>query len=204
MVAESKYPPRRYLTAAERKREILDVAVPLFLEHGYEGTEMGEVARQAGISRALLNRHFGTKRGLLLGIVGTLAEVEPGEIIADPSMSVEQRIAANTEAWLDHFSANRAVLAVAPLATSSDPEVRAAISEVRDRIVDRTLASYLGTADAPDAVKMMMRSFIALALSACHEWLTLGRATREQVSVLMTTTLSAMVERTAPALLRIS
>jgi len=48
---------------------ILDVAVELFSEKGYNATSMSEVARRAGVSKANVFHHFGSKHGLYLEVI---------------------------------------------------------------------------------------------------------------------------------------
>ncbi|WP_460722957.1 TetR/AcrR family transcriptional regulator [Nocardia heshunensis] len=48
-------------------REILDTAVRLFEEQGYEVTTIAQIAREAGVSERSLFRYFGTKEDLVCG-----------------------------------------------------------------------------------------------------------------------------------------
>ncbi|MCW8908569.1 MAG: TetR/AcrR family transcriptional regulator [Sedimenticola sp.] len=48
---------------------ILEVAVELFSEKGYNATSMSEVARRAGISKANVFHHFGSKHDLYLEVI---------------------------------------------------------------------------------------------------------------------------------------
>src|ERR1700730_3600554 len=50
------------LTAPERREQILEAAVTVFAERGYEGASTDVIARMAGISQPYLFRLFGTKR----------------------------------------------------------------------------------------------------------------------------------------------
>lgn len=47
--------------AAETRAEIVDAAVDLFVEHGFDSTSMSDVAAAAGMSRRTLYRYFATK-----------------------------------------------------------------------------------------------------------------------------------------------
>ncbi|MDX6722451.1 MAG: hypothetical protein QOD73_855, partial [Solirubrobacteraceae bacterium] len=52
--------------AEERTRTaLLDAAERLFFERGWEGTSLGAVATDAGVTKQTLLRHFGSKDGLL-------------------------------------------------------------------------------------------------------------------------------------------
>ncbi len=48
---------------------ILDVAAGLFSDKGYDATSMREVARSAGVSKANVFHHFGSKHGLYLEVI---------------------------------------------------------------------------------------------------------------------------------------
>ena len=195
------YPPRRYLSAAERKREILAVAAPLFFSRGYEGTEMAEIAARAGVSRALLHRHFGGKQEILLAIVREAAELRPETTLDDPAIPLAERISANTETWLDHFEANPNLLAVTERPIGGNAEVAAAVEQVREGIIQRMLDDYLDPDAAPEPLKVMVRGYVALILAVAHEWLGRGRALREQVRLVMVGVLEKMLAEIAPALL---
>jgi AcrR family transcriptional regulator len=49
---------RPYLTAAERRRQLLDAAARCFARDGYGGLTMVALAEEAGISRRLVYNHF--------------------------------------------------------------------------------------------------------------------------------------------------
>ena len=57
------------LSGAERKKVIVQAAVRLFSEKGFRGTTTRELARAAGISEALLFRHFPDKQKLYQAIL---------------------------------------------------------------------------------------------------------------------------------------
>lgn len=57
-------PPRVRLTADERRAQLIDVAIPLFGEHGFAGTTTKAIARAAGVSEAIIFRHFRSKEEL--------------------------------------------------------------------------------------------------------------------------------------------
>lgn len=52
------------MDAADRRQAIVDIATPLFARRGFAGTTTKEIAEAAGVSEALLFRHFPTKAAL--------------------------------------------------------------------------------------------------------------------------------------------
>ncbi|MFI6344989.1 TetR/AcrR family transcriptional regulator [Streptomyces sp. NPDC050560] len=65
-------------------REILDTALRLFTEQGYDETTIAQIAREAGVSQRTLFRYFGTKEELLGGDQGSFGQVLKDTIGAQP------------------------------------------------------------------------------------------------------------------------
>jgi AcrR family transcriptional regulator len=60
--------PFREAQARQTRRAILEAARPLFIQHGYPGTSMGDIARAAGVSIKTVEAAFGTKARLLTAL----------------------------------------------------------------------------------------------------------------------------------------
>jgi AcrR family transcriptional regulator len=52
-----------------KKNIIVETAARLFSQEGYSATPTHRIAKEAGVSEALIFRHFGTKEGLLKAII---------------------------------------------------------------------------------------------------------------------------------------
>lgn len=61
--------PRRRLTAARRRRQLIDVALETFALTGYTATTMEDIATAAGVTKPLLYQHFTSKRALYLELI---------------------------------------------------------------------------------------------------------------------------------------
>jgi AcrR family transcriptional regulator len=59
---------------ADTRQRILDVALELFAEQGYEKTSLREIAERLDVTKAALYYHFASKEALLAGIVDSLVE----------------------------------------------------------------------------------------------------------------------------------
>ena len=77
----------------ERKRSILEIALRLFANRGYESTSISQIAKEAGISKGLIYTYFDSKEALLKSLVLDLSEMEQdfwNEIQdEDPSLMLE-------------------------------------------------------------------------------------------------------------------
>jgi TetR/AcrR family transcriptional repressor of nem operon len=57
------------------RNEAVQKAMQLFLRQGYEGTSIGDLTEELGISRASLYNCFGDKRGLMLATIGCAEQI---------------------------------------------------------------------------------------------------------------------------------
>ena len=61
------------MTGDKRREQIIQTAVNLFSQRGFSGTTTKEIARAAGVSEAMVFRHFSTKSELYDAILGNKA-----------------------------------------------------------------------------------------------------------------------------------
>jgi TetR/AcrR family transcriptional regulator len=62
-------PTAHRLTAPDRRRQLIEAAMDLFSSKGFAGTTTKEIAAAAGVSEAIIFRHFATKRDLYTAII---------------------------------------------------------------------------------------------------------------------------------------
>ncbi len=60
---------KRQASARRTRRAILDAAAELFVEPGYAGARMADVAAVAGVAVPTITAHFGSKKGLLSAVL---------------------------------------------------------------------------------------------------------------------------------------
>src|SRR5262245_11581383 len=65
-------PGRRDRNRAEQRERILDAARVLFASRGFDAVTMGEVAEEAGVVRATVFNHFGSKHALIEAITASV------------------------------------------------------------------------------------------------------------------------------------
>lgn len=63
-VTSERRPPRRRLSAAERRERILAAAQEVFAQRGYHGSSLDDIAKASGTSKALIYEHFESKQQL--------------------------------------------------------------------------------------------------------------------------------------------
>jgi AcrR family transcriptional regulator len=77
------------LSAPDRRKELLTAALDLFAKQGFRGTTTKEIARRAGISEALLFRHFPSKEVLYWSVLQEQCEVRRGRASLDALLQSE-------------------------------------------------------------------------------------------------------------------
>lgn len=87
--------PHRREQAAGTRRKIVGAAQPLFLEHGYAGTIMAAIARDAGVVVETVYRSFGSKVALFSAVVeaALAGGVERAEIAVEERPAIAAIIA---------------------------------------------------------------------------------------------------------------
>jgi TetR/AcrR family transcriptional regulator len=65
---------RKRLKAGERRDQLLGIAKRLFSEDGFENTTTKAIAAAAGVSEAIIFRHFSTKEGLYASLLDQKAD----------------------------------------------------------------------------------------------------------------------------------
>ena len=87
--------PSVRMAGEERRLQILAVAVSLFSQKGFRGTTTKEIAQAAGVSEAMVFRHFATKQELYSAILDHKAcasgRFDPAETAADPMERKDDR-----------------------------------------------------------------------------------------------------------------
>ena len=131
---------------SSKRRQILDGARKVFMDLGFDGASMGEIARAAGVSKGTLYVYFADKCRLFEAIVEQ-ESLEQGEIAFnfDPARDVATTLREFGRAYIELIcrpgggSAIRTVMAIA----ERMPEVgRRYYERVLDKTINR-LAVYL-------------------------------------------------------------
>jgi len=83
--------------AAVRRREILDTALELFADHGFDGTSVNRIIEAIGISKGAFYHHFRSKDDILTAVAADLAEAAVTAILPvvdDPEATALEKLRA--------------------------------------------------------------------------------------------------------------
>ena len=150
-------PTRQRLPAAERRELILRAAMNRFGATGYDATRLDDIAADAGVTKPILYRHFGSKKGLYLAVLDRHREDLPGfleDLPAEPSLDELAR--AILDGWLAYAHENQPRWRMLFRDHGGDADVQRARAEVHERareVLAAFLASQPGFAIPPDEVE---------------------------------------------------
>lgn len=193
-------PRWRRLEPDARREQILTCAIELFGERPYAAVSTTELAAQAGVARGLINHYFGTKRDLYLEVVRRMVTIPQAAVDTLPKGTLEERIDASVSWFLEAVSRHSRTWLAAVGAESVDPEVEQILAEADERAADRILEAT-GLADVVahrEELRAVIRAYGGMVKAAAREWLVRGALNREQVHIVLSTTLLSLMRDAGP------
>ncbi|MCC5950535.1 MAG: TetR/AcrR family transcriptional regulator [Acidimicrobiia bacterium] len=155
--------------AALRRQLIVAVATELFVERGYDGVSMADVAEAAGVSKPVVYDLVGSKDRLFDEVMVEAADDLAGRVAAAVASTDGTRssLRAGATAFFEFVDERRA--AWESLLTSDATPVRAAVERTRRRQV--TLVSELLAGEVPQGstVNDVVLEALATALNGAFE-----------------------------------
>ena len=165
--------PVRRLTADARRRQLFDVALSLFAEHGYSATTMDDIAEAAGVTKPLVYQHFESKRALYLELLdvvshGLIDRIVQSTAAADgPRQQVEFGFAGYFELMVDNELAFRLLYGRdAP----DDAELGAALHRVEETIA-QAIDPLIDAGLDPEHRLLLAHAVVGMAEGASRHWL---------------------------------
>src|ERR1700744_4777006 len=134
LTATSDTRPRsNRLPRHERRRQLLDAALEVFVSQGYHAAAMDEIAERAGVSKPVLYQHFPGKLELYLALLDESVEslVETVRDALRSNADPKQRVAATFGAYFEYVGGNgQAYRLVFESDLSNETAVRERLEEV--------------------------------------------------------------------------
>ena len=128
------------LDVDERRRQLLELGAELFARHGYDELSMARIAREAGISKALLYHYFPSKQAYFAATLEQAA-AELAEVTRpDPEQPPVEQLAGSLDAYLGWVERHMGAYDKLIRSVGAVPEVRELVERVRDETADRILA----------------------------------------------------------------
>ena len=164
------------LPAAERRQQLLDVALEVFSRRGFHPTSMNEVAEAAGVTKPVLYQHFTSKRQLYLELLddvggrlleavakATASAVGPREQVVNGLTAYFRFIATEPNAFTVLFGGGG----------RRDAEFGEAVARVEQTIAD-AVASLIEADIDPEHRRLLALGIVGMAETTGRHWIAEG------------------------------
>jgi AcrR family transcriptional regulator len=159
------------LQVDERRRRLLELGARLFATHSYAELSMAKIAREAGISKALLYHYFPSKQDFFVATLQQGAEELAKRTEPDPDLPPFEALARSLDAFLGWIEENETAYRKLMESVSSVPEVKLLIDQIRDATSARILDG-LGAGDPPPPkLRVAVRGWLWFMDGAILDWL---------------------------------
>lgn len=155
----------------KRREQLLKLGAGLFARHAFGELSMAHIAREAGISKALLYHYFPSKQDFFLATLQDAAEELARRTQPDPGLSPAEALSASLDAFLGWIEENELAYRKLMESAGSVPEVGEWIEQVRDDTSARILNGLGVGGDPPAKVRTATRAWLWFMDGAILDWL---------------------------------
>jgi AcrR family transcriptional regulator len=171
----------------ERRRRLLELGTRLFTEHAYDEISMAQIARAAGISKALLYHYFPSKQDYFTATLAGGAQELRARVEPDPALPPAQALRDALDAYLTWIEDNADAYAKLFRSAAGVPEVRDLVEAVRDETAARILDGLGATANV--RARTAVRGWLWFMDGACLDWIAHRDLERAELEGLLLGTL---------------
>jgi AcrR family transcriptional regulator len=162
------------LHSDERREQLIARATELFASHGYEELSMSRIAREAGISKALLYHYFPSKRQLFeTALTAAADDLQRRTAAVDATLPPVEQVSASLDAFLqwvdDNGDGYRRLIESAGI-----PEVREIVGAVRATTAQRILDGLGDQGERPQT-RAAVNAWLWFLDGVCLDWLAHDR-----------------------------
>jgi AcrR family transcriptional regulator len=173
-------PAYRRLEVEERRDQLLKRGAELFTRYSYDELSMRKIAREAGISKALLYHYFPSKQAFFQATLAQAAEELRARTEPDPKLPPLEQLQGSLEAFLELIDENALAYEKLMQSATSVPEVRDLVDEVRTRTAERILDG-LYSDGAPPRARIAVHGWLWFMDGACLNWIQHRDLSRDEV-----------------------
>jgi AcrR family transcriptional regulator len=163
-------PAYKRLDVDERRRQLLERGAELFTSHPYEELSMSRIAREVGISKALLYHYFPSKQAYFEATLSAWAEQLRERTEPDPELPPVEQLASSLDAFLALVEENAVAYRNLMQSAAGVAEIRDLIEEVRRKTAQRILDG-LYPDEAPPKARTAVSGWLWFMDGACLNWI---------------------------------
>ena len=161
------------LPAAERRRQLLDVALEVFAAGGFHGTSMDDVAAAAGVTKPVLYQHFGSKRALYIELLNDVGG-QLMDVIAKAAAEADgphRQVEAGFRAYFRYVERREPAFRLLFGGGSKRDEGFADLVRLVEGAIAELIASFITAQLPPDQILTLAHGIVGMAESTCRHWL---------------------------------
>jgi AcrR family transcriptional regulator len=158
------------LDVDERRRRLLMLGADLFARHPYDELSMARIAREAGISKALLYHYFPSKQAYFAATLEQAAAELAQATAPDPELPPAEQLAGSLDAYLTWIEEHADAYTKLFPSIGAVPEVRELVDRVRDETAQRIVDGIAAGEPGP-ALRAAVRGWLWFIDGAVLDWL---------------------------------
>ena len=178
------------LDVDERRRRLLELGAALFARHSYDELSMARIAREAGISKALLYHYFPSKQSFFEATLAQGAEELRRLTEPDPGLAPLAQLTTSLDAFLGWIEGNREAYTKLMEGAGTVAEVSELIDRVREPTAQRILDGLFEHSEPTPAARAAVRAWLWFMDGACLDWIEHGDMDRAELRELLIGTLA--------------
>jgi AcrR family transcriptional regulator len=181
----------RRLEVDERRAQLLEVGTELFTRYSYEELSMARIAREAGISKALLYHYFPSKEEFFKAALADAAMELAGRTAPDDSLEPEEQLRSATREFVEWIGERGPAYMKLLQSVGAVPELRETMTAIRDATSARIIAGLVP--DATPAQRAAVRGWLWFMDGVLVDWIEHGDRDAAEVADGLVASLLALI-----------
>jgi len=161
------------LDVDERRRRLLEAGADLFTRFAYDELSMARIAREAGISKALLYHYFPSKEAYFVATLEEKAQELAQRTAPDESLPPLEQLSGSLGAYLQWVEENAGSYEKM-IRSAAVPEVRNMLDRVRGETAQRIIDGIRGEKPATPVLRTAVNGWLWFMDGACLDWIEHG------------------------------
>ena len=158
------------LDVDERRRRLLELGTDLFTRFAYDELSMAKIAKEAGISKALLYHYFPSKEAYFAATLEKAAAELEERTRPDESLEPMEQLSGSLDAYLGWVEDYEESYAKMIRSAGAVPEVRAMLDRVRGETAQRIVDGVRGDKPATPLLRTAVNGWLWFMDGAILDW----------------------------------
>lgn len=183
----------RRLDVDERRAQLLEVGTELFSKHSFEELSMAQIARAAGISKALLYHYFPSKEEFFKAALGEAATELALRTTPDDSLPPLEQVRGSTRAFVAWIGERGPAYMKLLQSVGAVPELRETMTAIRDFTSARIIDGLIPEKERTPAKRAAVRAWLWFMDGVLLDWIEHGDRKPDEVADGLVDSLAALL-----------